>query len=69
MLKSDQVLWEQELAEHMDQYVDDPMIQVGLPYLQEQRKGLSTWFTALLLWTPVAVVGATIGWSVGWYVI
>jgi hypothetical protein len=69
MLKSDQVLWEQELAEHMDQYVDDPMIQAGLPCLQEQRKGLSTWLTALLLWTPVAVVGATIGWSVGWYVI
>jgi hypothetical protein len=69
MLKSDQTLWERELADHMAQYRNDPMIQHAAPDPQGRRRGLNRWSTALLLWTPVAVVGLTVGWSVGWYVI
>lgn len=67
MLKTDQVLWERELAEHMNQYGMDllDLPQVTPPPLSRTRR----WLTQLLLWTPVALVGTTVGWSLGWYII
>ena len=74
MLKSDQVLWERELATHMQQHGTDLL---KLPAVAPETRAPETrmsrrrrrWLTALLLWTPVTLVGTTIGWSVGWYVI
>jgi hypothetical protein len=67
MLKTDQMLWEQELAEHMNQYCMDllELPSVTPPPPSRAR----TWLTRLMLWTPVALVGSTVGWSVGWYVV
>lgn len=70
MLKSDQALWERELAEHMAQYLDDPILRDELsPPTGPANRGMHPWLFRLLLWTPVAVVAGTVGWSIGWYVI
>ncbi|HEU0089351.1 MAG TPA: hypothetical protein VFQ77_17185 [Pseudonocardiaceae bacterium] len=66
MLKTDQVLWEQELAEHMRLHGIDLL---DLPPAGRLPALTRKWLTRLLLWTPVAVVGGTLGWSVGWYLI
>lgn len=66
MLKSDQVLWEQELADHMRLHGADLL---GLPPVGGSGRRGRLWRRALWLWTPVAVVSSAIGWSVGWYLI
>ena len=67
MLKSDQVLWEQELAAHLRQYGMDLL---DLPPVAPQPPSRTKrWLIRLMIWTPVAVVGGTVGWSVGWFVI
>lgn len=66
MLNTDQVLWEQELAEHMSQYGGDLL---NLPPAEPPATRARQWLTRLMLWTPVTLVGTTVGWSIGWYVI
>ncbi len=67
MLKTDQVLWEKELAEHMSQHgVDLLDLPPAAPPPPTRAR---IWLTRLMLWTPVAMVSSTVGWSVGWYVI
>jgi hypothetical protein len=70
MLKSDQVLWEQELAEHLNLHADDllkmPPARARFAAMSRSRR---RWTAALLVWTPVAIVGTTVGWSVGWYLV
>lgn len=69
MLKTDQVLWERELAEHMSQYGMDLDLMELPPLTPPPLSWARRWLTQLMLWAPVAVVGTTVGWSVGWYVI
>ncbi|HEY2764214.1 MAG TPA: hypothetical protein VGJ13_09420 [Pseudonocardiaceae bacterium] len=69
MLKSDQVLWERELAAHLQLHGTDLLKLPALEPATRMSRRRRRWLTALLLWTPVALVGTTIGWSVGWYVI
>lgn len=66
MLKTDQMLWERELAEHLNRYGMDLL---DLPPVTPPPSRARTWLIRLTLWTAVALVGTTVGWSVGWYVI
>lgn len=67
MVKTDRVLWERELAEHMSRHGVDLL---GLP-AAEFPSGTRTprWLAGLLLWVSMAVLGSTAGWLIGWYLI
>lgn len=77
MLETDQMLWERELAEHMRRYGTDllDLPPVASPPLSPPPPAPSPpsrarkWLVRLLVWTPVAMVGGTVGWSLGWYVL
>ncbi|MGH3798410.1 MAG: hypothetical protein ACRDSP_26480 [Pseudonocardiaceae bacterium] len=70
MLKTDQALWQQELDEHLHLHGADllklPHLTVPVAAMSRRRRLL---LTALLVWTPVTVVGSTIGWTIGWYIV
>ncbi len=66
MVKTDQMLWEQELAEHMSRHGCD----LGVPPAKfPSYTRAPKWLTRLQLWMSVAMLGSTAGWLIGWYVI
>lgn len=67
MNKTDRMLWEQELATYLREHcVDLADLPAPAPMLRRRRR---YWVTRLLLWTPVALVGSTVGWSIGYFMI